>query len=299
MPTILHLRRALEHEGVSASVIQRVLSRLTQSTVSQRPWANILRDVDECIRTLTNGRSRWRPERVPLYESYLQLMQRVRATITHDSDRFPGDPAAAAREAERENTLRASTGKPPGPDKRGHWAYWVPVHVREALCAEFDALYVKEQKSGHPPGRRIIPFTTAAQRQQLDNAWDRLRAQTKVHIDAGQVLQGEAALVAEREALINTIEDVVARDAAIETLHVRHRERYRAAMSANRIIDTLSRMHHSAATAAHADFTVPLHWVHVLPPDERARLRAAEKAAGSYVQPGPPGAQATDRKSVV
>lgn len=277
--TLERVHKALLHLGVPNSYHHQIITYLQADRTGDSPWAKILQPLDIALRSLRSGKAKWRPNRVDTYAAYEQLMVRVQAEITADMRQYE-TPQACAKAQAALNEEREAKGQRPMGTKDGHWSMWVPPHIREATALAFDKLYADELQDGRPPGRRLYPFTTITQRGQYRTLWDNLLKQLQPHINAGYELH--PALIEEQSRHL-PLEATTERAAFAKSLQHVHRERYRAAFTARRIIQ--QRM--AAATAGppptsaddlRAALVVPKHWVHVLEAPERARLRDAERA---------------------
>jgi hypothetical protein len=262
---ITRLRAALLAEGIASDAAVRVINRMSEKKKAD-PWLHLKQPLHAAIRTTSLSRARWRPTRIPTYEAYLQLMRRVQAEISNAS-RDHATPADYAKVAAAINAQRVSEGKRPLGDCLSHWSTWVPPHIREATILAFEKLYADETAAKLAPGRRITPFSTLTQRHEALNKWDRLLTQLQPHLDAGYEVHPAYLELNTRGMYPEQAEKVA------HALQRVHRERYRAAYAARKIIETRRKQ-------LTTDMVVPLHWVHVLDEDARTHLREAERAAG-------------------
>lgn len=262
---ITRLRAALLAEGVASDAAVRIINRMSEKTKAD-PWLHLKQPLNAAIRTTSLSRTRWRATRVPTYDAYLQLMRRVQAEISHAS-RNHATPAEAAKAAAAVNAQRVAEGKRPLGECLSHWSTWVPPHIREATILAFEKLYADETAAGLAPGRRITPFSTLTQRHEALNKWDRLLTQLQPHLDAGYEVH-PAYLELNTRGMYPEQAQTLAR--ALQRVH---RERYRSAYAARKIIEARRKQ---LAT----DLIIPLHWTHVLDEHTRAVLREAERAAG-------------------
>lgn len=277
--TIDLINEALSAAGTPSELHQQIITHLQAVESGTEKWSAVITPLNIALRSLRSGKTKWRPQRATTYAAYEQLMVRVQALITEDMRQYD-TPQACAKAQRGLNSGRAALGQRPLGTKDGHWSTWVPPHIREATALAFDNLYVDEQLEGKPPGRRLYPFTTITQRSQYRTLWENLIQQLMPHINAGFELH--PALI-EAQSRHLPIEATTERAAFAKSLQHVHRERYRAAFAARKIIQ--QRM--AAATAGppptssddlRAALVVPKHWVHVLDAPERARLRDAERA---------------------
>jgi hypothetical protein len=259
------IRDALHAADIPPNKQDEIMQRL-RGTGGDTAWTNLLRPLKAAIRTTSLSRTRWRPSRVPTYDAYLQLMRRVEAEITNAA-RDHASPADYAQLRAQTNAAREAEGKRPLGDCLTHWSTWVPPHIREATILAFEKLYTDETAAGMAPGRRIHPFSTLTQRGDIQRKWKRLLDQLMVHIKAGFEL--DPAYV---EAHTRNMDPDRAQTVA-KLMAQLHRERYRAAYAARKIVQ--ARMKDIAT-----NHIVPVHWVHLLDEDTREHLRAAERAAG-------------------
>lgn len=259
------IRNTLLRVGAPTTVIREALTLLAQTDHKGSPFKAKRQPLIDALRALKNAESRWRANRKDVYGAYKQLLERVLAEMAHD-ERTHQTPEAVQKYAATVNAQRVEEGKRPLGSKDGHWSTWIPPHIREATILAFDQLYASETTLGLPPGRRVIPFSTVSQRGQLREKWMALLSQLGQHISAGDTLH--PALVEEQTRYLP---DTAMRDVTAQALINVHRERYRAAFTASRIIKARMK---SVTT----DLTPPLHWVHVLEEPERLRLRQAELA---------------------
>jgi hypothetical protein len=228
-------------------------------------WVRLQAPLDSAIRTTRNARAGWRPNRAPIYGAYLTLLERVRAEIRHDARTY-ATPEDAAKAAKTTNLQRASEGKRPLGAKDGPWWTWIPPHIHAATIIAFETLYSSPEERAKPAGRRITPFATLTQRTDARKRWLALLDHARPHMQAGFDVPPS-----EVEQLTRGIEPERQQEVALALARV-HRERYRAAHAAAKII--------RAQAQSLGNLVVPIDWTHVLAPPERARLRAAEIAAG-------------------
>lgn len=277
--TIELINDVLTSIGMPPTLQHQAITHLQAAVSGTEHWAKITAPLNVALRSLRCGKSKWRPNRVATYTAYEQLMVRVQAGITADMRQYE-TPQACAKAQAAVNEEREARGQRPMGTKDGHWSMWVPPHIREAMALAFDKLYAEELHDGRAPGRRLYPFTTITQRGQYRTLWDNLLKQLQPHINAGPELH--AALIEEQSRHLPP-DATTERAAFAKSLQHVHRERYRAAFTARKIIQ--QRM--AAATAGppptsaddlRAALVVPKHWVHVLDAPERARLRDAERA---------------------
>lgn len=277
--TIELVNDVLTSIGTPPTLQHQAITHLQAALSGTEHWAKITAPLNAALRSLRCGRTKWRPQRAVVYAAYEQLMVRVQATIAEDARQYDTPQACAKAQAEL-NAAREAAGQRPMGTKDGHWSTWVPPHIREATALAFDKLYADELQNGGAPGRRLYPFTTLTQRGQYRTLWQNLLTQLTPHINAGFELH--PALIEEQSRHLPP-EATTERAAFAKSLQHVHRERYRAAFAARKIIQ--QRM--AAATAGppptssddlRAALVVPKHWVHVLDAPERARLRDAERA---------------------
>ena len=263
--TITRIKTEMHAAGIAPAQQAALLAGL-QKPPTATAWDNLLRPLADAVRTTKGGLPRARPSRQPIYAAYLQLMQKTYAHITY-AQRNHATPAEAADAAAAANKTRVEHGKRPLGECRSHWSTWIPPHVVDATIAAFEDMYAEEVRTNQPPGRRIHPFSTLTQRGTTQNKWKTLLAQLQPHINAGFEIDPSYVEVHTRDMDPDRAEFI---GHAMVKLH---KERYRAAFEARKIIQ---RRMKSLST----DFIVPLHWIHVLDDDARAHLRAAERAAG-------------------
>lgn len=240
---LLHVNDVPPH--AQTRIINGILAKTPAARADAR-WEHLITPPRLIIRTLVNTRKHWRPSRTPTYEAYLTLVRRTLDLIIVDADVYP-TPEAAAAKARETNADRERAGKRPMGTKDGAWYTWVPEHIRHATTLAFEAMYTSPEERALPVGRQVQPFMTLPQRAAMRDKWEGLLKQLEVHNpDAAKDPDEFAAL------------------APLEQMHCR------AAHAAKKTIKERMR------TLAY-DVPPPVHWVQVLDPDTRARLREAEK----------------------
>ena len=253
------LRRAMARTSLNPEQQVEVLREFVDTHARRSlDWHMLRKPLARVITTLTNGRPRWLPNRAPVYQAYLDLALATRARIweaQHRSDK----PTLKAVYAESQVRGEAAGVR--------HWCEWVTPVQYEATLKAFEKLYARERAGSEPRtpvasprtpvlGSRITPFMTATQRLQLRDKWQRLMERVQVHIDNGAVPPPGP-------------------DYAEPGLGVAevYRLRYNAAQQA------LPLLAHHARNPSPARLP-PTQWTHMLDPESRARLRAAERTAG-------------------
>lgn len=263
--TITQVKDALHAAGVTPTQQTEIMSRIRKNPATTA-WDTLLRPLADAIRVTKVCTPKARPTRRPVYDAYLQLMQRVYADITH-AKRTYATPDEAHQAALQTNRTRAEAGRHALGECLSHWSTWIPPHVVAATVAAFEAMYAEEVRTHQPPGRRIHPFSTLTQRGETQRQWKTLLAQLQPHVNAGFDIDPGYVEIQTRDMDPDRAEFIARAMAKL------HKERYRAAFEARKIIQ---RRMKSLST----DFIVPKYWVHVLDEDTRAHLRAAERAAG-------------------
>jgi hypothetical protein len=135
---------------------QRLNSRKWDSA-----WDNLLAPVKTQLAQLQRSRAKWGARSyAPLYESYIELLMKVRTKIT-----------TAAQSAKLHGrTFREEVDARKITDYRGtRWSAWVPIKVREAFKVEFDKARLE-----NPRVRMVVPFETPTERSANEKRWLKL-----------------------------------------------------------------------------------------------------------------------------
>lgn len=252
LPTkdVERLRLLLHVNDVPPAAQTRIINGILAKTPAARAdarWDHIITPPRLIIRTLVNTRPKWRPSRADTYGAYLALVQRTLDLIVIDADVYP-TPEAAAAVARTTNVARERENKRPMGTKDGAWHTWIPEHIRHATTLAFEAMYTSPEERALPAGRQVHPFMTMTQRAAMREKWEGLLKQLEVH-------NPDAAADPDDFAALDPLQKM----------------QCRAAYAAQKTIKARLR------TLAY-DVPPPVHWVQVLDPDTRARLREAEKS---------------------
>lgn len=165
----------LNAAGASDNVIQKVLKLLpTRIDTPRADWKLLLHTLATDRRKVVSNRKKWGVDMVSTFETYVEVMNRVRKKIEEAALLHP-TIADARREARAKNRERANKGQWPGPTCTARWQTWVPVTVRVKMAAAFEEVYLKRATiPGMGKGRRMIPFLSLSERQTIEKESMRL-----------------------------------------------------------------------------------------------------------------------------
>lgn len=268
------LRRALDRRDIPWHIQKDILNEvfLKGSTTSAAvkddvTWDSLLNGVQHSIAVLTSNRSRWPAHMVPLYEEYRQIMHdtkaeiiATRATLLPDPDnpkgaRLPATLDVVRKLAARRNDKLRKTGAPLMPACTDHWPSWVSPAKVSDLIERFERAY---DLHGGGRGKRLIPFATTTVTKSLNRTIVRHRA----FIDS----QRNAILAADPDA-----------DRENGRVHQRYGALHLCALrQAEMWLDNYEREVRKRTKHPVLD-PVPVNWLHLLEPELRRRVRAADE----------------------
>jgi hypothetical protein len=232
--------------GLTASATARL--RPKTSHIAQS-WVSTIEPLHAQRRILSSNSRKWPADLRPVYEKYLALIDAVlmKMRAAAESGTLADETARIALvNAERKKDGRPSLG---ARDKR--WQSWVPPHIRTQITEEFEIAYIK---AGRTKGNRMTPFVTHAIRAASAARAERLKASIKLtrNMHRTPYHTGDYA-------------------------HTPYRALYMAAARmAERTLAQLV-IKHKQCKANVYDAPIPVNWKHLLTPEMRKRLDAADK----------------------
>lgn len=157
-------------------------------------WKFVLYPLKQQIRALQSTKCRWAddPHREPVFSAYLSMLLKVRARIGQVRALSFGKtiPQIAKECGLPLNGLR--------------WTAYVPEHIKERHTMAFERLYkidLPDAHGSHRGGKRLVPFSTKAERNRSDGRWDALFATVIME------LEGRASVADEQRPLIDALEE--------------------------------------------------------------------------------------------
>lgn len=185
LQAVNHVHRVINYAGLLSTDKEALISAMRDAESSGRSspdrahdWEGLLVPLRRAIGVLSSGTSDWSadPLRAPVFSAYLLTLRRTRDRIQY----------AQAKHAGLSIPEVAATFDPALPLKGMAWHAWVPEKVKHAMMRAFDKLYcVDYPAAGRTTGRRIIPFSTLAERKSTEARWLALEARILRLIEAG------------------------------------------------------------------------------------------------------------------
>lgn len=259
------LLAAMEAHGIDPSKARMVFNAVhapagkTRAMVGEElSWAALQDSILRTERLTTSNRKKWRPEYRALYEEYVTVLRKIRDDIYDARNmlvRDPDDPHGAKVPATIKDITRlcakrnAKTGVE-GPTCTNAWQTWVAPDVRRNLCDRFDAAHALAGRKGASPR----PFLSTATRQRVENT-----------------LENHRTFIARQRSVlcIPNMRHTVA-STPYAALHLA------AIRMAERELDNWESQHKRDPYLA-LNAPLPVNWLHLLAPDMRKRIAAADK----------------------
>lgn len=258
----------------SAETIRLICNDVFSPTIGRRSvlaaestWDNLEHEVRAAIKAVATNRSKWPPQYKELYERYLALIREARDDIdnarnmlvrdpdTPDGPKVPAKVADITRLAAKRNAKTNTNG----PTCTATWQTWIDPKARDDLINAFDAVFLDNKTKGNRPR----PFMGGNIKSHTEAAITRLES------------------FIERQRTVLTIPGLRHPTAPTPyaALHLA------AIRMAERALDKWKAEYKRDPYIALTN-QLPVNWMHLLEPEMRARIIAADKNPASVSPEG-------------